>query len=255
MTNKSNLFSKLFIFVIILLNSTLIISCQSRTVKPKPDGNWNKCHACKGYGTIESVVLNQQKSKIRDKKKDKEDAKLYGDIIDIISDNNKAEQFEKKVEKEKSEGTYEDPFEDNRSMRTKLTKCNICNGLGWVESSIFSSSLNLIGNWQGASKNEFGGFIFKADKKVDMFKNGKSITEEITKNRGDLIYTVDVFPNPRHLDIIAIDNSGTELGRLKMIFEYINYKTIRVRTFLNNSRPNDFQNCSEKDTIILNKVD
>jgi hypothetical protein len=127
-----------------------------------------------------------------------------------------------------------------------------CSSLSHINSS---SSPNLVGNWQGTSEGELGGLILKADGKVDIFKKGESIKEEIIKNRGDLIYTVDESKTPKYLDIIIITNSGAEIGRLKMIFEYIDSKSIRVRTFFNENRPNDFLNCTEEDTIILNKIE
>jgi hypothetical protein len=57
-----------------------------------------------------------------------------------------------------------------------------------------------------------------------------------------------------HLDVFGIDTSGKEQSRLKMIFQYIDKDSIRVRIGFGGNRPDKFISDSDKDTIILKRV-
>jgi hypothetical protein len=104
-----------------------------------------------------------------------------------------------------------------------LTLSNACVS---VNHDTLSSVPSLVGTWEGTSEGEVGRLIFLSDGKTDVIKNGDSLRERVIKNRGDLVYSIDTSKNPMHLDVVAIDTSGNELGRLKMIYQYINEDSI-----------------------------
>jgi hypothetical protein len=124
-----------------------------------------------------------------------------------------------------------------------------------VNYGTLSSAPSLAGTWEGISEGDVGGFVFGLDGKADFIKNGESIRKQVIKDRGDLLYSIDTSKNPMHLDIISVDTSGKELGRrLKMIFQYIDENTIRVRMDFSGNRPDKFISDSDKNTIILKRV-
>lgn len=123
-----------------------------------------------------------------------------------------------------------------------------------VDNRNSSQPINLVGKWQGLSKGDLGAFVFMPDGKVDVIKNGKSLRDDL-QNGEDSLYVVDTSKNPMHLDIIILNSSGKERGRLKAIFEYISSKSIRVRLSFDGIRPDNFLNSTEEDTIVLDKVE
>jgi hypothetical protein len=113
---------------------------------------------------------------------------------------------------------------------------------------------SVVGKWRGSSEGEVLEFILEADGRADVTGNGSSFRKELMPIRGDIIYTADLSTNPMHLDVVAIDAAGKEIRRMKMIFEFINKNTIKLRTLFNNDRPDGFR-AGYADTIVLEKVD
>jgi hypothetical protein len=132
-----------------------------------------------------------------------------------------------------------------------LTLCYGCMPLNHVA---ISSAPSLVGTWEGISKGDVGGFVFGLDGKADIIKNGDSIRKQTIKDRVSLFYSIDMSKDPMHLDIFGIDTSGKERSRLKMIFQYIDKDSIRVRIGFGGDRPDKFVSDSDKNTIILKRV-
>jgi hypothetical protein len=116
-----------------------------------------------------------------------------------------------------------------------------------------SEKEKLIGRWEGVSNGETGLFVFTADGRADIFKSGVSMQESIIENQGYISFSVDSSIYPHHLDLILVSSSGKELGRLKMIFEFISQHKIRLRIFFNGDRPTQFVSDQDENTIILSR--
>jgi hypothetical protein len=130
----------------------------------------------------------------------------------------------------------------------------LCYGCMSVNHGTLSSAPSLTGTWEGISKGEVGGLVFGLDGKADIIKNGDSNRKQAIKGRGSLLYSIDASKDPMHLDVFGIDTSGKEQSRLKMIFQYIDKDSIRVRIGFGGNRPDKFISDSDKDTIILKRV-
>lgn len=112
--------------------------------------------------------------------------------------------------------------------------------------------VDLVGTWSGQSKGESGVFVFKADGRADLIMAGKSIRDQLPPG-ADIHYEVDGAATPMHLDLVLSAPNGSEAGRLLMIFEVVDARTIRVRTRFDAVRPAGFAGGSDSDTILLTK--
>jgi hypothetical protein len=101
-----------------------------------------------------------------------------------------------------------------------------------------------IGEWSGVdSTGAVGNFVFE--------KNG---TGKMTV--GDTFatckYEIDYSKRPIWLGVILTQN-GQEV-RIKMIVEFLDRNTMRLRTFFDESRPIEFLEKDPKHTIVLSRV-
>ena len=107
-----------------------LISCKSRTIKPKPEiGKWEKCHICNGYGTIETYKLKEPAIEERDKNADE----FYGCCLDIFLSSNKSDTYNDQIEEQKLEGRYQDPYTKNSGLEKEIVNCNYCSARGWLK--------------------------------------------------------------------------------------------------------------------------
>jgi len=101
-----------------------------------------------------------------------------------------------------------------------------------------------IGEWSGVdSIGTVGNLVFE--------KNG---TGKITQGDTSATckYTIDYSKRPIWLDIILTEN-GQEVP-MKLIVEFLDRNTIRLRTFFDESRPIEFLEQDPKHTIVLRRV-
>ncbi len=112
-------------------------------------------------------------------------------------------------------------------------------------------AVDLVGTWEGTSKGEVGGFVFFADGRVDLLKDGVSMRATMPPG-GDIRYLVDKKKKPMELDIIVLIG-GAERARMKMIFEALSPSSLRVRGDTTGARPAGFDGATEDDTVVLTK--
>ncbi len=112
-------------------------------------------------------------------------------------------------------------------------------------------AVDLVGTWEGTSKGEVGGFVFFADGRVDLTKDGTSMRASMPP-AGDIRYSVDTKKKPMELDIIVLIG-GAERARMKMIFEVLGPSSLRVRGDTSGARPAGFDGATEDDTVVLTK--
>ena len=111
----------------------------------------------------------------------------------------------------------------------------------------------LVGEWTGVSEGEEGSFIFREDGTANLIIKGKSLVDEEVMEKGTLLYSFDPSKIPSELDLIGIDNSGNELGRMKMILQFLTDDKIKIRTFFNDRKPKKFLAEDDEDTFILSR--
>lgn len=111
---------------------------------------------------------------------------------------------------------------------------------------------NLIGRWEGVDRTgKPGAFDFHDDGAVILVIDGRPLGEP--GGLGRLTYTVDLSKDPIELDIIGIDAGGSEQGRILMILRFLTPDRIKIRTYFNDVRPDDFTNETVDDTIVLDR--
>jgi hypothetical protein len=116
------------------------------------------------------------------------------------------------------------------------------------------NSFQLVGRWVGMSQGEKGSFVFSADGRADIIIGGDSLRSKFG-NQGTIRYVADQTKTPKEIDLIVVSNSGTELARIRMIFEVIEPRTIRVRSSFDDVRPSGFDSTPSEDTIVLYRQD
>ncbi len=113
---------------------------------------------------------------------------------------------------------------------------------------------SLIGKWEGIDRTgKPGAFHFFEDGSITLVIDGKSLGGADSNAMGRMKYTVDYTKDPIELDIIGIDPSGVERGTILMIVKFISKDKIKIRSYFNDDRPQNFDEEAIDDTIILDR--
>ena len=116
-------------------------------------------------------------------------------------------------------------------------------------------NVSLVGKWEGVDRTgKLGAFHFSGSGDVTIVIDGKPLGSPEVNGFGSLKFTIDYLKDPAPLDIIGIDQSGSERGRILMIVRFITNDKIKIRTYFNEERPENFDNESVDDTIILDRM-
>ena len=113
---------------------------------------------------------------------------------------------------------------------------------------------NIIGRWQGVDRTgKEGAFNFFKDGTMQLIIDGRALGGAEQNGFGGLRFTVNYAADPIELDIVGLDHSGAEHGKILMIIKFITGDKIKIRTFFNDIRPDNFDNESIDDTILLDR--
>lgn len=113
---------------------------------------------------------------------------------------------------------------------------------------------NLIGKWEGIDHTgKQGAFQFFDDGSIILIIDGRPLGDPESSGLGRLTYTADFAKDPVELDIIGIDPTGSEHGKILMIVKFLTPDKIKIRTYFSETRPLDFDTESTDDTIILDR--
>jgi hypothetical protein len=113
----------------------------------------------------------------------------------------------------------------------------------------------LVGKWEGIDRTgKLGAFQFFEDGNVILVIDGKPLGGPETDGLSRLRYTANFQKDPIELDIIGIDSSGAENGKILMIIRFIDNDKIKIRTHFNDIRPDNFNEETIDDTIVLERV-
>ncbi|OHD64502.1 MAG: hypothetical protein A2176_02595 [Spirochaetes bacterium RBG_13_51_14] len=114
---------------------------------------------------------------------------------------------------------------------------------------------SLVGVWEGIDRTGcLGSFHFYENGRVILVIDGRSLGGSESNGLGTLRYSADYSKNPIELDIIGVDSDGIEHGRILMIVHFLSRDQIKIRTFFNEIRPENFDNENIDDTILLDRV-
>ncbi len=114
----------------------------------------------------------------------------------------------------------------------------------------------LIGKWEGIDRTgKPGAFQFFEDGNVILIIDGKPLGGPDSGGLGMLRFTVDYLKDPIELDIIGVDPAGTEQAKILMIVRFVSDDKIKIRTFFNDMRPDNFDEETIDDTIVLDRVE
>lgn len=117
-----------------------------------------------------------------------------------------------------------------------------------------ADSHTLIGRWEGVDRTgKPGAFQFFQDGSVILIIDGKPLGGPDSTAMGQLKFTADYTKDPIELDIIGIDTTGAERGKILMIVKFMSNDRIKIRTNFNEERPRNFDEETIDDTIILDR--
>jgi hypothetical protein len=112
----------------------------------------------------------------------------------------------------------------------------------------------LIGKWEGIDRTgKTGAFQFFKNGSVILIIDGKPLGGPDSNGMGSLRFTVDYTKDPIEMDIIGIDPSGAERGKILMIVKFMTKDRIKIRTHFNDVRPQNFDEETIDDTILLDR--
>jgi hypothetical protein len=112
----------------------------------------------------------------------------------------------------------------------------------------------LIGKWEGVDRTgKLGAFKFFEDRSIILIIDGRPLGGTDPDSLGRLTYTADFSKDPVTLDILGIDPTGGEHGKILMIIRFLTDDKIKIRTFFNDVRPENFDEETIDDTIILER--
>jgi len=113
---------------------------------------------------------------------------------------------------------------------------------------------SLIGKWEGMDRTgKPGAFQFFKDGSIILIIDGKPLGGPDSNGLGRLRFAADYSKDPIELDIIGIDPSGVERGKILMIVKFLSPDKIKIRTHFNDARPQNFDEETIDDTIILDR--
>lgn len=114
----------------------------------------------------------------------------------------------------------------------------------------------LIGKWEGIDRTgKPGAFQFFGDGSVNLIIDGRPLGGPDTGGLGRLRFSADYGKDPIELDIIGVDPAGAESGKILMIVRFVTDSKIKIRTFFNDTRPDNFDEETIDDTIVLERVE
>ncbi len=117
-----------------------------------------------------------------------------------------------------------------------------------------TTSTTLIGKWEGVDRTgKPGAFQFFEDGSVILIIDGKPLGGPDSGGIGQLKFTADYTKDPIELDIIGIDATGAERGKILMIVRFVSKDKIKIRTHFNDARPQNFDEETIDDTILLDR--
>jgi hypothetical protein len=117
-----------------------------------------------------------------------------------------------------------------------------------------TARFSIVGKWEGVDRTgKHGAFCFSDKGEVTILIDGKPLDSSDAGGFGVLRYTIDCSKDPALLDIIGIDRTGAERGRILMIVRFVTRDRIKIRTFYNDERPKNFDDESVNDTIFLDR--
>ncbi len=111
----------------------------------------------------------------------------------------------------------------------------------------------LEGEWTGVSKGKKETIIFQKDGTVNFIVGGKSIADKV-KGKGTLHYLIDPSKVPMELNLIVLDIYCNELGRVKMIVQFLADDKIKVKTLFGDKRPGKLFTEGDQKAMIFSKV-
>ena len=113
---------------------------------------------------------------------------------------------------------------------------------------------DLIGKWEGIDRTgKMGAFQFFEDGSIILIIDGRPLGGPDPNSLGRLTYTADFSKDPVTLDILGVDAIGGEHGKILMIVKFLTKDKIKIRTFFNDVRPENFDDETIDDTIILDR--
>lgn len=113
---------------------------------------------------------------------------------------------------------------------------------------------DLIGKWEGMDRTgKMGAFQFFEDGSIILIIDGRPMGGPDPNSLGRLTYTVDFSKDPIALDILGVDAVGGEHGKILMIVKFLTKDKIKIRTYFNDMRPENFDDETIDDTIILDR--
>lgn len=116
-------------------------------------------------------------------------------------------------------------------------------------------SATLVGKWEGIDRTgKPGAFHFFEDGTVILVIDGKALGGPDSSGIGRLRYNADYTRDPIELDIVGIDSSGAEGGKILMIVKFVSKDRIKIRTHFNDTRPSNFDEETIDDTILLDRT-
>ncbi len=117
-----------------------------------------------------------------------------------------------------------------------------------------TSTFSLLGRWEGIDRTgKQGAFQFFENGEVILIIDGKPLGGIDSSGMGRLKYTADYTKDPIELDIIGIDSSGAVRGKILMIVKFMSKDRIKIRTHFDDARPQNFDEETIDDTIILDR--
>ena len=123
-----------------------------------------------------------------------------------------------------------------------------------TKKTVIKPAHSLIGKWEGMDRTgKPGAFQFFENGSVFLIIDGKSLGGPDSSSIGQLKFTADYSKDPIELDIIGIDPSGAERGKILMIVKFVSGDKIKIRTYFNDARPQNFDEETIDDTIHLDR--
>lgn len=114
---------------------------------------------------------------------------------------------------------------------------------------------DLIGKWEGVDRTgKMGAFQFFEDGSIILIIDGKPLGGNDPNSIGRLTYTADFSKDPVTLDILGVDAIGGEHGKILMIVKFLTKDKIKIRTYFNDVRPENFDDETIDDTIFLDRM-